>query len=403
MMLPANLKLVRFLCRTVAAVQALNSGHFGQGLELLNIQRCFRIWTADYSLPLLELLTGAGSPAHCLRTLLLSHISSLDGLKVVLEHDNESTLGPSLLDEDAYPQSGVPPAAVLRSPVQRVGLVGQRLRILALHNCGKIQVEHLLALAAASSKLEVLCLGGSNVNGQRVDEVADAFSRFQQLRLLEVTFWGGQGAWSSGKADGSVSCGATLLATLRASLSYNQQQRRVRVWDLCNAVDLEEAHAWFHSQASAHERSALSAAANCSDARRRTPLHVAASRGDTVSVVRLLALGASAGGDRSVTGDGPRDVGGATALFLAAESGHVGCVDALIRGGANVLAANRGNESPLYIASLKGHCDVVAVMLQHCHERSLEWQDAKVYGEHISPTLEALFKMVKGRPTARHC
>lgn len=128
---------------------------------------------------------------------------------------------------------------------------------------------------------------------------------------------------------------------------------------------------------------ALRGPANCSDTRRRTPLHIAASRGDTHMIAGLLAIGA--------TVKGAKDSSGATALFVAAESGYAHVCELLLRGGADVLASNRLGETPLYIAALRGHSAAVGIMLAHCHERGVNWQAADVYGmpllSHIVPSL----------------
>lgn len=117
---------------------------------------------------------------------------------------------------------------------------------------------------------------------------------------------------------------------------------------------------------------ALRAGANCSGTRRRTPLHVAAALGESTVVSNLLSIGAAAGG--------MKDSAGASALFLAAENGHAQICDHLLREGADVLASNRSGETSLYIAALKGHSAAVEVMLRHCQEYGINWQDADVYG-----------------------
>jgi hypothetical protein len=121
----------------------------------------------------------------------------------------------------------------------------------------------------------------------------------------------------------------------------------------------------------------LRAAANCSDIRRRTPLHVAAIRGDVSMTAGLLSVGAAA--------KGTKDSAGATALFVAAECGHAYVCELLLQGGADVLASNRAGETPLYIAALRGHSAAVGIMLAHCHEHGVNWQDADVYGMPFYP------------------
>jgi len=125
----------------------------------------------------------------------------------------------------------------------------------------------------------------------------------------------------------------------------------------------------------------LRGAANCSDVRKRTPLHMAAARGDVPMIAGLLAIGAVA--------VGMKDSSGGTALFVAAESGYAQACELLLQGGADVLASNRAGETPLYIAALRGHSAAVGIMLAHCHERGVNWQDADVYGDGWTPLMAA--------------
>ncbi|CAI5996293.1 unnamed protein product [Closterium sp. NIES-65] len=52
----------------------------------------------------------------------------------------------------------------------------------------------------------------------------------------------------------------------------------------------------------------------------------------------------------------------------------------LLQAGADMAVGNRGEETPLYIASLKGHLWVVRRLLGHCRRRGLDWQgDASLH------------------------
>ncbi|CAI7914668.1 unnamed protein product [Closterium sp. NIES-53] len=52
----------------------------------------------------------------------------------------------------------------------------------------------------------------------------------------------------------------------------------------------------------------------------------------------------------------------------------------LLQAGADMAVGNRGEETPLYIASLKGHLWVVRRLLGHCRRRGLVWQaDASLH------------------------
>jgi ankyrin repeat protein len=80
------------------------------------------------------------------------------------------------------------------------------------------------------------------------------------------------------------------------------------------------------------------------DVYRGTPLTWAASTGATGSVRRLLELGADP--DRRGTFGGPQHGSGITALHLAAESGHVEVIEALLAAGADTTVRDRLYDSP---------------------------------------------------------
>ena len=54
---------------------------------------------------------------------------------------------------------------------------------------------------------------------------------------------------------------------------------------------------------------------------------------------------------------------GATALFMAAKSGHAGTVQLLLSRGATVNQTKDGNVSPLLIAVWQGHVETIKVLL----------------------------------------
>ena len=84
-----------------------------------------------------------------------------------------------------------------------------------------------------------------------------------------------------------------------------------------------------------------------------------------------------------------RDKGGATALFLAAEAGHVPAVARLLAAGADVTQANAAGESPLYIAALRGHVAAVGALLQHCEREGVPWDDGHQYEDGWTPLMAA--------------
>ena len=86
-----------------------------------------------------------------------------------------------------------------------------------------------------------------------------------------------------------------------------------------------------------------------------TLLTWAARHGQAEAVRLLLEGGASVGA---------ADSGGATALLLASEEGHVDVVHLLLtEGGASVDQADENGETPLYAASWQGHLEVVRFLL----------------------------------------
>ena len=54
----------------------------------------------------------------------------------------------------------------------------------------------------------------------------------------------------------------------------------------------------------------------------------------------------------------------ATALISAAQNGHADCVEALLKGGANVHAKDKDGDSALHSAAWKGHVDCCRLLLR---------------------------------------
>ena len=53
-----------------------------------------------------------------------------------------------------------------------------------------------------------------------------------------------------------------------------------------------------------------------------------------------------------------------TPLFVASQKGHCDVVDALVRGGADVNKAGNDVMPPLFVASQFGHCAVVDALVR---------------------------------------
>jgi ankyrin repeat protein len=64
---------------------------------------------------------------------------------------------------------------------------------------------------------------------------------------------------------------------------------------------------------------------------------------------------------------------GATPLFLAAEAGRSDTAGLLLRAGGDPCICTSSGESPLYIASLKGHLSVVRELVHGFAERDVAW------------------------------
>jgi ankyrin repeat protein len=52
------------------------------------------------------------------------------------------------------------------------------------------------------------------------------------------------------------------------------------------------------------------------------------------------------------------DKEGQSPLFIASQLGHCDVVKCLLSSGADINLRNKGGESPLFAASYHGHCDV---------------------------------------------
>jgi ankyrin repeat protein/serine/threonine protein kinase len=100
---------------------------------------------------------------------------------------------------------------------------------------------------------------------------------------------------------------------------------------------------------------AKGAKVNAKDFKQRTPLLLASFRGHA-NVVQLL-LGA-----RGVLINAA-DGNGSTSLHVAAECGRSEVVGLLLSKGANVNARTCQKRTPLFVASMKGHADVVRLLL----------------------------------------
>ena len=97
------------------------------------------------------------------------------------------------------------------------------------------------------------------------------------------------------------------------------------------------------------------ASIDATDVNDRTPLHNAATRGNTGTVELLLSKGAST----EAMGRCEK----ATPLHCAAREGHTGTVELLLSKGASIEAMDIYNKTPLHCAASIGHIDTVELLL----------------------------------------
>ncbi|WP_028452120.1 ankyrin repeat domain-containing protein [Chitinilyticum aquatile] len=84
-------------------------------------------------------------------------------------------------------------------------------------------------------------------------------------------------------------------------------------------------------------------------------LHEAAQRADLDSIRKHL--------DAGLTINIPSGIGGATALHGAAEYGHAQCVEAILRLGGQVDAADSQGRTPLHLAAQSGSADTLELLI----------------------------------------
>jgi ankyrin repeat protein len=125
--------------------------------------------------------------------------------------------------------------------------------------------------------------------------------------------------------------------------------------------------------------SAVSEALRSWDANGCTPLHTLAKQGNDDGLALLLATisagESSAKSQVSMKGvlDLPQEVSGDTALHVAVDNHHTGCVDQLLGSGATVNARNRTQKTALMLAV--AHCDLSLVRTLIAHSADLNLPD----------------------------
>lgn len=305
----------------------------GQRLEFLSLQRCFQAKDDVLS----ELLATAASSKQTLRCIAVSHLQ-------LQQWATSSDLSTEL---NMSVQSGTVQEmeATQTVPKQLHASVRQssQLYALALHNCQGITSAGLQAVVTACPQLQMLLLGGSNLSiplsmtmcsiataaagipmlnsiprsraatittllqraparrhpaaRQIATELAALTQQLPQLMLLEVTFL------PHGVREELKGLLENRDTDMRADTGSSNRACKVHVLDFCECSSIAaaatrhselyqhavDASAAAGAQRQQHFRLLLEAAANCSNAARQTPLHMAIDRKDPEAVeVSLL-------------------------------------------------------------------------------------------------------------------
>ena len=310
----------------------------GQRLEFLSLQRCFQAKDDVVS----ELLTAAASTKQALRCIAVSHLQLQQWAADTPLPINNGTEEQDTTMQDVDKEQSLPQEVVLQSH-------GSRLYALALHNCQGVTSAGLQAVATACPQLQMLFLGGSTLSitkstaataaapqgqipllnsvprsraaaittllqrtparwhpaaRQIATELAALSQQLPQLMLLEITFLPHGVRQELQLLMDNMGSGNTPST---AGEMYNSSCA-VHVLDLCECISIAAAatrHSRLHQDAAKacasdmgqrqqHLCLLLEAAANCSNAARQTPLHVAVDSKDAQAVEVSLPAHASA-------------------------------------------------------------------------------------------------------------
>lgn len=367
------------------------------GPHALSLQRCFGLCPAAAG----NLLAAAAADGSQLQCVLLSHLDRLDLPRYAPLSEMPYMATMEATRSPDTPNEGPNSHPLFRKDLYEVSSRNAGITVLALHNCGNLGAHELFSVGMTCPHLEYLLIGGSvealhlrsdvcpsEAVTPAVSALVDSIKNLRRLRVLEATFFPefvlqglreqvreGVEVWNFCERE-SVCSALTFLSNqyIEEQAFYEMNkftsfQAPKAKWNL-NCFDAK----------SKYVPLALRAAVNCSDLRRRTPLHVAANEAETEMVQGLLTMGASLR---------LKDSTGATALFDAAWNGHVDICQSLLLGGADAFTRNRSGENSLYVAALKGHTPVVRLFVSYCEATNINWQNSEVYGDGWTPLMAA--------------
>ncbi|KAL3697793.1 hypothetical protein R1sor_011869 [Riccia sorocarpa] len=395
-------------CQKLTAASSANplTKAVRSGLHSLSLQRCFRFRDPAAG----ELFASTTAVGSRLETLLLQEFD-----KINLPHDFPI---PESLEAGQGKMSSASMEQLVKNVVSKVP--GSSLRILALQKCYNLQVSELFVIGETCSLVEILMLGGSilveytsNKSQVTVDlrtassTLVMIANRLHCLRILEMTFFQRPvfntvrgrispsiQVWDFCEKN-SVMAAVRMVARLKGCSMPLVSEEDASFLDWCIDKDIDMDHDYYNlypwmveikpeflgecsiddirwDLATSDLLMALKAGANLCNGAGKTPLHMACARGDIDRVIKLFFIGASIG---KSTGE-VRDYHGDTVLMRAAENGNGKVCDLLLKAGADVLAKNsRTKATPLYTALSLGNTAALEVMIAHCKEHGIDWQE----------------------------
>lgn len=321
-------------------------------VEILCVERCFRM----SSLHCANLIGRAATFSTPLRTIVFSHLDLFPAVDTLeLFHYTDA------MNSSEFPFGG-------------------NLLHLGLLQCTNLSISALAAISKMCSNLRALSIGGcgfvsleSNTGIDCTPATAELVVQIcctmPMLQIFDMT------CCSHPDADEIVRC-------LERNVYVG---KRPKVWDLTKPEHVHDAvgvvkDGWKELGLNHKAIQVFTgSAACCSNLTKRTPLHVAADLNDASMIQSLIYLGANVNA---------RDRSGATAAFLAAENGKTQALKALMSSEqVDAQIANTAGETPLYISALRGHFEIVGILLAHFKRTGTSWCAADRYVDGWTPLM----------------